>query len=152
MVSDASLGKTSADERSSKISMRGMNFFDKKGPSVDKFQKILDHNEYTTDVNEIKEFLHWAIKYLIIDGMYNNDNIPILLSSSLSSTITTTKTIVTMGWQAVGMMRVIVMAVSSILILSLFNSNSSSTHLFIFVLLLSPTNKEIFRKEDPALW
>lgn len=50
--------------------MRGMNFFDGKGPSVENFQKILEHNQYTTDVDEIKKFLHWAIMYPKIDGMF----------------------------------------------------------------------------------
>merc|ERR1712238_389756 len=70
LVDDASLGKTSVDDRSSTISMRGMNFFDGKGRGVNNFQQVLKHNDYATNVDEIKEFLDWAIKYLKIDGMY----------------------------------------------------------------------------------
>jgi len=70
LVDDASLGKTSVDDRSSTISIRGMNFFDGKGRGVDNFQQVLKHNDYATNVDEIKEFLDWAIKYLKIDGMY----------------------------------------------------------------------------------
>jgi len=70
MVDDACLGKTSAGERSSTASMRGMNFFNGEGKSVEKLENILKHNEYETNVEEIKEFLRWSIEYLKIDGMF----------------------------------------------------------------------------------